>query len=369
MANRACTLESVVMAPDFWRDKRVFITGHTGFKGAWLTLWLRHLQAKVYGYALAAPTQPNLFEIAGVATELEQDTRADILDLDTLCAAMEAAQPQIVLHLAAQTLVREGYYNPVDTYATNIMGTVHVLEAMRKISTIRAAVIVTTDKCYENQEWIYPYREIDQLGGYDPYSSSKACTEIVVAAYRKSFFNSNENMPTAIATVRAGNVIGGGDWAADRLVPDFMRTLDQGTTLQIRSPDAIRPWQHVLEPLSGYLRLVECLYSKGSVYAEAWNFGPAEENARSVRWIIEKLTDAFPNSAWAYDQSQQLHEAQYLKLDSSKARARLDWRPRWNLDTALAKTIEWHAALQECKDMRSVSLAQIAEYTASNPLI
>lgn len=360
MGCRKRTLEMLEMTANFWNDKRVFVTGHTGFKGGWLSLWLQSLGAKVYGYALDAPTEPHLFGVARVNEGMTSNTIADIRDVPALSKAIQEAQPEVVFHLAAQPLVRYSYTAPVETYAVNVMGTVNLLEAVRATPGVRAVVNVTTDKCYENREWVWGYREGEALGGHDPYSSSKACSELVTAAYRNSFLDA---AGVALASARAGNVIGGGDWAADRLLPDFLRALDAGATLQIRSPNAIRPWQHVLEPLSGYLLLAERLFTGQAAFAEAWNFGPADEDARPVRWIVERLVSATPGAAWACDATPQPHEASHLKLDSSKARTRLDWQPRWRLATALDKTLEWHAAWRDGQDMRAVTLAQIAEYT------
>ncbi len=350
------------MNQEFWRGKRVLLTGHTGFKGGWLALWLQSLGAEVHGYALNPPTEPNLFTAARVKDGMARSIVADICDATILGEAMQAADPEIVIHLAAQPLVRHSYAAPVETYAVNVMGAINLLEAVRTTPGVRAVVIVTTDKCYENREWVWAYRENEPMGGHDPYSSSKACVEILTSAWRCSYL---EQRGVAVATARAGNVIGGGDWAADRLIPDFLHALDRGETLRIRSPQAIRPWQHVLEPLSGYLRLAERLYVEGSAYAEAWNFGPVDEDARPVRWIVERLVAATPGATWEHEQKPQPHEAHYLKLDSSKARTLLGWKPHWRLETALDKTLEWHAAWRQGKDMHDLSLNQIAEYTAS----
>jgi CDP-glucose 4,6-dehydratase len=347
------------MNADFWQNRPVFITGHTGFKGSWLALWLHAWGAKVHGYALPPDTTPNLFTLANVAASLTSHTLADVQDAQALQAAMEKAQPEIVFHLAAQPLVRRSYVEPVATYATNVMGTVHLFEAIRRVESVRVVINVTTDKCYENREWLWPYREQEALGGYDPYSSSKACSEIVTAAYRRSFL---AEAKVAVASARAGNVIGGGDWSDDRLLPDFLRAIDAGQTLKIRSPQAVRPWQHVLEPLSGYITLAENLYSKPAVFAEAWNFGPAEDDAKTVQWILEQLALAMPDARWSLDDNPQPHEAGYLKLDSSKARARLGWKPRWNLTQALEKTTQWHNAWRAGQDMQQVSLSQIHVY-------
>ena len=344
---------------NFWQNKRVFLTGHTGFKGGWLALWLQSMGAKVTGYALSPPTEPNFFTVADVAQGLEQSIIADITDAETLRSAMQSAKPDIVLHLAAQPLVRHSYIEPVATYQTNVIGTVNVLEAVRATSSVKAVVNITTDKCYENREWLWGYRENEALGGFDPYSSSKACAELVTAAYRQSFLQS---AGVAVASARAGNVIGGGDWATDRLIPDFLRAIDAGQPLIIRSPDSIRPWQHVLEPLSGYLLLAEKLFTDGAPYAEAWNFGSDDSDAKPVRWIIEQLALLRPDLVWQCDTAPQPHEAHYLKLDSSKAKQRLTWQPRWQLATALEKTVSWHEAWRQGKTMRAVSLAQIDEY-------
>lgn len=351
----------VITGKDFWRGKRVFLTGHTGFKGGWLSLWLQDLGAEVHGYSLEPPTEPNLFTVARVSEGMASSTFADIRDAAVLTRAMRAARADIVFHLAAQPLVRYSYNQPVETYAVNVMGTVNLFEAIRQTPTVKAVVNVTTDKCYENREWVWGYRENEPMGGHDPYSSSKACAELVTSAYRHSFL---APAGIALASVRAGNVIGGGDWAADRLVPDFLHALDRGETLRIRSPNATRPWQHALEPLAGYLLLAERLYSEKQSFAEAWNFGPPEDDVRTVRWIVEHLVVASPGTGWVSDQAPQPHEARYLKLDSSKARARLGWRPRWRLDTALGKTLEWHAAFRQDQDMRAVTVAQIAHYIA-----
>ena len=343
----------------FWNGKKVFLTGHTGFKGGWLSLELHSLGAEVYGYALNPPTTPNFFTEANVAASLAVSTISDIRDAAAFEKAMLLAQPDIVFHLAAQPLVRYSYVQPVETYSTNVIGTVNLFEAVRKTPSVRAVINITTDKCYENKETLRPYQESDAMGGYDPYSSSKGCSELVTAAYRRSFL-ADEGV--AVASARAGNVIGGGDWSEDRLIPDFLRALDKNENLIIRSPNAIRPWQHVLEPLAGYLLLAEQLFAKGTVFAEGWNFGPSDEDAQTVVWIVEKLIATMPNASWRLDESSQLHEANYLKLDSSKARSRLSWQPKWDLETALEKIMNWHHAWHNKKDMRQFSLNQIAEY-------
>jgi len=347
------------MNPDFWRAKRVFVTGHTGFKGGWLCLWLSAMGADVHGYALAPPTHPSLFDETRLQTRLASHTLADIRDADALAHAVREARPDIVLHLAAQPLVRYSYVAPVETYAVNVMGTINLLEAVRQTPGVRAVVNVTTDKCYENREWVWPYRESEAMGGADPYSSSKACSELATAAYRASFLG-----PAGIhlASARAGNVIGGGDWATDRLIPDFLRAFDAKRTLTIRYPQAIRPWQHVLEPLAGYLTLAEKLFDDGARFAEGWNFGPADDDAKSVGWIVAHLCRCLPDAAWQCDASAQPHEANILKLDSSKARTRLEWRPCWNLESALQRTLEWHRAWRIGDNMAAFSLRQIQSY-------
>ena len=347
------------MNREFWRGKRVIVTGHTGFKGGWLTLWLSEMGAQVYGYALPPPAEPTIFTACHLHSRLQSNTLADIRDLSVLTQALQAAQPDIVMHLAAQPLVRYSYSAPVETFAVNVMGTVNLLEAVRQIPTIKAVVNVTTDKCYENHESDRPYREHEAMGGFDPYSSSKGCSELVTAAYRRSFF---EASAVHVASARAGNVIGGGDWANDRLIPDFLRALDAGKPLIIRSPQAVRPWQHVLEPLSGYLTLAEKLYAEGRKYAQAWNFGPEASDARPVQWIVEQLCAQVTAATWQRDPRPQLHEASTLKLDISKAQTELGWHPRWNLDTALKNTLAWHQAWKHGADMSALSLDQIHAY-------
>jgi len=347
------------MTSDFWRARRVFVTGHTGFKGGWLCLWLQSMGAEVHGYALQPPTEPSFFRVAGVGELLASSTINDIRDYEGLLAAIKAARPEIVLHLAAQPLVRYSYHHPVETYSVNVMGVVHLLEAVRAAGCVKTVVNVTTDKCYENREWAWGYRENEPVGGYDPYSSSKGCSELVSSAYRNAFL---AEQGVAIATARAGNVIGGGDWAMDRLVPDLLKAIDSGGVLTVRSPDAVRPWQHVLEPLSGYLTLAERLSLDGAKFAEPWNFGPTDDDAQTVGWIVRHLASRSPGMAWGCDMTSQPHEAHYLKLDSSKARARLAWKPCWPLSTALDKTLEWHQAWRSGQEMRAVSLAQIDEY-------
>lgn len=322
---------------------------------------LRSLGARVDGYALAPPTSPSLFVEAGVESMLASHTLADIRDLSALTEALGRANPDIVLHLAAQPLVRYSYREPVETFAVNVMGTVNLLEAVRLHGGVRAVVNVTTDKCYENREWLWPYRENEAMGGHDPYSASKGCAELVTAAYRASFLATDG---VNVATARAGNVIGGGDWAADRLIPDFLRAIDQNAQLVIRSPRSTRPWQHVLEPLSGYLMLAEQLFNEGAGFSEGWNFGPREEDAKPVVWLLEQLATLFPGMNWRTEESS-LHEAHYLSLDSSKAHHRLGWRPRWNLPIALAQTAAWHKAWRNGEDMAAFTQEQIGSYRQS----
>jgi CDP-glucose 4,6-dehydratase len=349
--------------PAFWRGRRVMVTGHTGFKGSWLCLWLQFMGAQVCGFALKPPTQPNLFDEAGVADGMRNVT-GDVRDEEQVRNAMAAFQPEIVIHMAAQPLVRLSYEQPVLTYATNVMGTVHVLEAARQCSSVRAIVNVTTDKCYENREWAWGYREDEPMGGYDPYSNSKGCSELVTSAYRRSFLG---QQGIALASARAGNVIGGGDWAKDRLVPDILRSFEAREPVMIRNPNATRPWQHVLEPLCGYLVLAQHLYSgRGQEHAEGWNFGPNDDDARPVQWIVECMVKAWGEGArWQRDGLQHPHEAGYLKLDISKARARLGWRPIWPLAQALGSIVTWHRGWLQGRGARDLALADIERYTTA----
>lgn len=351
--------------PIFWKDKRVFLTGHTGFKGSWLSLWLASMGAKVTGYALTPNTTPNLFDVLVIDSLIEKSNIADIRDLVSLQNAMSEAKPDVVIHMAAQPLVRYSYANPVETYATNVMGTVHVLECTRSIDSVRATIIVTTDKCYENKEWVWGYRENEPMGGYDPYSNSKGCAELVTSAYRQSYF-SGPNSINKVASARAGNVIGGGDWSEDRLIPDAIKAFETNKPLMIRNPLSTRPWQHVLEPLSGYLTLAQVLYERGSPFASAWNFGPRDEDNRAVKEVIDLLISGWGNAArWEKEGSEQPHEANLLKLDCSKARTKLGWLPKWNLEAAMQKIVEWQKAYQAKENMQAVSLSQINDYTSA----
>lgn len=353
-------------SPNPWQGRRVFITGHTGFKGGWLALWLAGHGAKIRGYALDPSTQPDLFTLASIADVLDDD-RGDVRDYPKLEASLLDFEPEVVFHLAAQPLLRKSYADPLGTYGTNVMGTANLLEAVRKSPGVRAVVCVTTDKCYLNREWTWPYRETDPLGGHDPYSSSKACAEIVAAAYRDSYFPVGALAPDrpGIATARAGNVIGGGDWSEDRLIPDLIRGFHASSPVLIRRPKAIRPWQHVLDPLQGYITLAEQLLLNRPEAAAAFNFGPSEADAWPVERIANKLAALWGAGArWVQDDAPSVHEAQYLKLDSSKARAELGWRPRLDLETALEWTLDWYRQWQASGDLAAASREQIARYEA-----
>jgi CDP-glucose 4,6-dehydratase len=347
----------VLVRSSSWNGRRVLITGHTGFKGGWLAMWLRTLGAEVAGLSLPAPTEPSLFEQARIG-EMVSHVEGDVRDLDAVRRTINDARPEVIFHLAAQPLVRYSYDNPVETYATNVMGTVHVLEAARHTDSVRAVVCVTTDKCYENREWVWPYRETDPMGGHDPYSSSKGAAEIAIAAYRRSY-----PAGPKIASVRAGNVIGGGDWAADRLVPDIIRALQSGEPPVIRNPGSIRPWQHVLDALSGYVLLAQRLLEGRDELASGWNFGPSDGDARPVGWIVEKMLAAWgSDSGWTKPEAAQPHEAVLLRLDCSKARAELGWSPAMSLEEAVVKTVEWHSAVHGGADAREASLGQLKDY-------
>lgn len=344
--------------PDFWQGKRVYLTGHTGFKGSWLSLWLSEMGAVVKGYALNPPTNPSLFEEAKVAEEMESEI-GDIRNLEQLANSMQAFNPDILIHMAAQPLVRLSYKEPIETYDVNVMGTAKVLEAARSCSNLKSIVSVTTDKCYENKEWVWGYREDEPMGGHDPYSSSKGCAELVTSAYRRSFM---QDKGVGLATARAGNVIGGGDWADDRLIPDILREFERENPVIIRNPASTRPWQHVLEPLSGYLVLAQKLYQEPLDYAEGWNFGPFDDDAKPVDWILNKMVAKWPDSSWQLDQDAHPHEAGYLKLDISKAKSRLQWQPTWQLEKTLEGIVKWHQAWLNKQDMQAICLQEINEY-------
>lgn len=344
----------------FWKDKRVFLTGHTGFKGAWLSLWLQDCGAILTGYALAPNTKPNLFDAALVSDGMESII-GDVRDLETLTKAMTDFLPDVVIHMAAQPLVRLSYKNPVDTYSTNVMGTVNLLEAVRRTASVKAVVNVTTDKCYENKEWIWGYREDEPMGGQDPYSNSKGCSELVTMAYRSSFFSCSGS--AKVASGRAGNVIGGGDWAEDRLIPDIFKYFEKREPVVVRNPSATRPWQHVLEPLSGYLCLAERLYLDGDEYADGWNFGPEDADVKPVREVIEYLVERCgAGASWIHDESDQPYEAQLLKLDISKAKTLLGWAPKWSLYTTLESIVEWQKKWRSGGDVKAITLEQIHKF-------
>ena len=356
------------MEIEFWKGKKVLVTGHTGFKGSWLSLWLQSMQADVVGISLDPPTTPSLYEQAQVGDDMTS-LRADIRDIDKIKSIFQEHQPEIVFHLAAQPLVRYSYHEPVETYATNVMGTLHVLEAIRCCKSVRAAVMITTDKCYENREWDWGYRENEPMGGHDPYSSSKGCAELLIASYRDSYFSKQDfsQHKTAIASVRAGNVIGGGDWAEDRIIPDIIRAFQNNETVHIRNPNAIRPWQHVLEPLAGYIELAEHLYADGMQWAEGWNFGPKDDDAKPVEWIVTKMSNLWGEDAqWHIDDGEHPHEANYLKLDCSKAHAKLGWKPRWDLGLALEKIVSWHKEMNNGVSAKFLCQNQIKEYMNFN---
>jgi len=350
----------------FWKGRKVFLTGHTGFKGSWLSLWLNALGADVTGYALDPPTEPSLFEQAKVAGDV-RSICSDIRDFPQLKSAIAECHPEVVIHMAAQSVVRQGYDNPIETYSSNVMGTVNLLEALRQLDQPCVVVNVTSDKCYENREWAWGYRENDPMGGHDPYSNSKACAELVTAAFRDSFFQKENSGRSriAVASARAGNVVGGGDWTSDQLIPDLMRAFLSGRPCLIRNPAAIRPWQFVLEPLRGYLVLAERLAEDPERFASAWNFGPVETDARPVSWIADELVRTWGNNAsWSQDAGMHPREANYLKLDISKTRACLDWNPLLPLSPALDWIVEWYHAFQAGNDLRSLTLMQIERYEA-----
>jgi CDP-glucose 4,6-dehydratase len=351
--------------PHFWSGKNIFLTGHTGFKGGWLAVWLSSMGAKVTGYSLPPNTEPNLYSAAKIKSICERSNFGDIRNLEQLKFALAQSNPEVVIHMAAQPLVRYSYDNPVETYSTNVMGTVHVLEAVRACESVKAVIVVTSDKCYENKGWLWGYRETDSIGGYDPYSNSKGCTELVVSAYCQSFFPEHAFLShgVGIATGRAGNVIGGGDWSSDRLIPDAIKAFRANKPLMIRNPKAVRPWQHVLEPLSGYLVLAQSLYEHGASFNGGWNFGPRDVDMRSVREVIDLLIKQWGHSAaWLQDGQEQPHEAHLLKLDCTKARQLLGWKSVWSLEESVKSTLNWHHAFWSEEDMLETSLSQIQSY-------
>ena len=363
MAKQQSTLEGMAIGKvhtHFWKGKRVFITGHTGFKGSWLSLWLQQMGAEVKGFSLTPPTNPSLFVEAKVAQQMQREI-GDIRDFSKLSESIRTFNPDILLHLAAQPLVRLSYKEPIETYSTNVMGTVNVLEASRYASQLKAIVVITTDKCYENREWEWGYRENEPMGGHDPYSNSKGCAELVVSAYQRSFFHTPDT--AAVASARAGNVIGGGDWAEDRLIPDILRAFEKQQSVIIRNPLSTRPWQHVLEPLSGYLVLAQRLWQDGKTFAEGWNFGPKDDDCQPVQWILDKMVHFWGDGAhYEIDKSEQPHEANFLKLDCSKAAMRLKWHPKWRLEQTLEQIVHWHRAWLQGDDMQVKCLQEIEKY-------
>ena len=344
----------------FWKNKKVYLTGHTGFKGSWLSLWLQSMGAVVKGYSLKTNTSPALFLEAKVADQMESEI-GDIRDLEKISNSMKSFNPDILIHMAAQPLVRLSYTKPVETYSTNVMGTVNVLEAARKCPNLKAIVSVTTDKCYENKEWHWGYRENEPMGGHDPYSSSKGCAELVTSAYRRSFFHTEDS--ASIASARAGNVIGGGDWSKDRLIPDILRAFEESKPVIIRNPLSTRPWQHVLEPLSGHLVLAEHLYNHGDRFAGSWNFGPKEEGCKPVGWILDRMVSNWGKGAsWKLDTNNNPHEAGFLKLDCSKAANELKWQPKWRLEETLNMIVNWHQNYLQGADVKNNCLKEINKY-------
>jgi len=364
---QAGTLEDLAVNAQFWRGKRVLVTGHTGFKGGWLSLWLQKLGANVAGYSLPPPEGESLFELAHIGDRMKS-VYGDIRNREALQELVDDFHPDIVFHLAAQPLVRKSYLEPVETYQVNVIGTVHVLDVIRRSSSCRVVVNITSDKCYENKEWTWGYRESDEMGGHDPYSSSKGCAELVTAAYRRSFFETHEPRRVAVASARAGNVIGGGDFSQDRIIPDFMCAIRAHRPLYVRNPNAVRPWQHVLEPLSGYLLLAQKLWDEPTRYANGWNFGPAPDDIKPVSWIVDRLGSHFKGRiTWEIDRAPRPHEANLLVLDSAKARTLLGWQPRWSLEQALQAVASWNEAYERGDQMREVTLQQIASYEHAPP--
>ena len=350
----------MTMNQNFWQGRRVFLTGHTGFKGSWTVLWLKKMGAIVKGYALPPNTNPSIFIIANISEGIES-TIGDVRDIEKLKSSMGSFKPEIVIHMAAQPLVRASYDDPVLTYSTNVIGTVNLLEAVRECPSVRSVVNVTTDKCYENKEWIWGYRENEAMGGHDPYSSSKGCSELVTSAYQRSFFSGTSKV--SLASARAGNVVGGGDWSEDRLIPDTLSAFQNQKSVLIRNPLATRPWQHVLEPICGYLTLAENLFHSGDLFVGGWNFGPGDSGTRPVDEVVSYLVDKWPgNVSWESDENQHLHEAKSLKLDISKSRSRLNWSPKWELEYTLDRIIDWQQAWLRGNNMREISLKQIDDY-------
>jgi CDP-glucose 4,6-dehydratase len=344
----------------FWENKKIFLTGHSGFKGSWLSIWLLNLGAKVKGFSLRPNTDPNLYQEAGLGHHFESDF-GDIRDLETISNSIKKFNPDILIHMAAQPIVSQSYKNPVDTYSTNVMGTLNILEASKNCSNLKSILAITTDKCYENQETDKLYKEDDQLGGYDPYSSSKGCCEILISSYRRSFFN--EMSSPGLASARAGNVLGGGDWAQNRLIPDILKSFEKEENVIVRNPQSIRPWQHVLEPLSGYLNLAEKLYLDSSKFSEPYNFGPREKDCKSVIDIVEKISELWGTSAsWKIKEDNSFYESKSLKLDISKARRKLFWEPKWEISKALKRTVLWHKKWLNNRDAAEACIADIKKY-------
>lgn len=352
------------MNPSFWKGKTVFLTGHTGFKGSWLSLWLQKLGVNLVGYSKSIPTNPSLFELVKIDSEMVS-IMGDVRDYQHLLESIKKYNPEIVIHMAAQAILRNSYQDPVETYSTNVMGTVNLLESIRKIGNVRVILNVTSDKCYEAKKLSRGYKEDDPMGGYDPYSNSKACAELVTSSFRNSFFNSKkfEEHRIALASARAGNVIGGGDWGTDRLIPDIMRGILDGIKIKMRNPNAIRPWQFVLDPLNGYLLLIEDLWKYGPKFTEGWNFGPREDSVKPVRWIVDKISDLWNNNInWELDDGNNLYEEENLKLDCSKSISRLGWKPKTNLELGMAWTIDWYKQYQDQKDMKKFTEKQIDDF-------
>jgi CDP-glucose 4,6-dehydratase len=359
MEKRGGTMENLGLDQNFWDGRKVLLTGHTGFKGGWATLLLTMMGARVFGLSLPPTDASRFFNAVGIDRLVKSNEYANIKNYDDCLRIMKASAPEVIIHMAAQPLVRESYLNPLETYFVNVIGTANILEAARQVDSVKAIVNVTTDKCYKNNEWEWSYRESEALGGYDPYSSSKACSEIVSAAYRDSFFNEKG---VQLATARAGNVIGGGDWSKDRLLPDILRSIDVNEKIIIRSPLSVRPWQHVLEPITGYLLLAQRLAGEKNKFNSAWNFGPEENDCWPVSRVVSKICEITEHAVWTAPGAQQPHEASFLKLDSSKAKTKLGWQPRWHVDTALEKTVEWHQDFKLEKDMYESTINQILSY-------